>query len=287
VLKKLVRNMRDAVIQRLPLRTAISLEFFMYHGRFPRLDRPQTFNEKIASRKLYDRDSRLPRLADKLLVKDYVAEKLGKEWVIPTLWSGDRLPSRNERHWPVPYVLKARHGSGWNFFVRSEEEQDWTVMEEVAQEWLGKAYGRPSREWLYTQIRPGLLVEPYLGTGEIAPPDYKFYVFGGRTAYIQVDLGRMQIHRQLFYDLNWRRQRFEYVCPWTDEEVSPPACLRAMIEGANLLGSALPFVRVDMYVVKDKPLFGEMTFYPNSGRFAFKPRSAEMELGRLWPEQVR
>jgi hypothetical protein len=270
-------------MQALPLRTAITLEFLFFHHRLPRLDHPRSFSEHIARRKLYDRDPRMSVLSDKVRAKEYVGGLLGKDWLIPTLWSGERLPPRPERNWSIPYVLKARHASGWNIFVLSQQDQDWDVTEEKVGQWLG-VYGQHAREWLYTQIEPGLLVEPFLGVGEIAPPDYKFFVFGGRSAFIQVDLGRMQTHRQLFYDVDWNRRKFEYLCPWTDEEVPPPKSLAIMIDAANKLGAGFPFVRVDLYEIDGQPKFGEMTFYPNSGRYPFKPESAELELGSLWPK---
>jgi hypothetical protein len=280
----MIRKARQEFMRLLPLRTAVTIEFLYFHRRLPRLDHPQTFCEKIAHRKLHDRDPRMPRLADKILAKEDVAEVLGPEWLIPTIWSGERLPPRAERNWPIPYVLKANHGSNFNYFVLSEEDQDWDRIEQKAEQWLKGGYGRDEFEWIYTQIRPGLLVEPFVGTRGVAPPDYKFFVFGGRTVYIQVDLGRLQKHRQLFYDVNWQRQKIEYICPWTDEEVPPPRSLAKMIETANKLGAAFPFVRVDLYEIEGKPYFGEMTFYPNSGRFVFKPESTELMLGQLWPD---
>jgi TupA-like ATPgrasp len=285
VTHSIVRQMRREFVRRLPLRSALTLEFLYFHHRFPRLDHPRTFCEKIAHRKLFDRNPLMPELSDKILAKEYVARELGPEWVIPNVWSGERLPPRAERCWQIPYVLKANHGSAWNYFVLSEADQDWDAIEARAAEWLNMTYGRHAVEWLYTQIKPRLLVEPFVGMRGVAPADYKFFVFGGRTIYIQVDLGRLQTHRQLFYDVHWKRQRFEYMCPWTEEEVEPPQSLGAMIEAANHLGAPFPFARVDLYELDGKPRFGEMTFYPNSGRYAFKPESAELELGDLWPEE--
>lgn len=87
----LCRCLIDGVLLALPLRARISLDFFRHHGKFPRLASPRTFSEKIAHRKLFDRDPRMPFLSDKILVEQHVMEVLGAEWVIPTLWSGEKL----------------------------------------------------------------------------------------------------------------------------------------------------------------------------------------------------
>lgn len=72
--------------------------------------------------------------------------------------------------------------------------------------------------------------------------------------------------------------------PFPGRGIDPPKCLADMIRGADLLGSGFPYVRIDLYEIEQKPMFGEFTFYPNSGQFSFKPESVEQELGRLWPD---
>lgn len=278
------RHIRDRIFEHLPLAVATRLEFLIYHHRWPRLNPPVTFSEKIVKRKMVDRDPRMPRLSDKILAKEYVAGILGNDWIIPSLWTGEKLPPFSERNWPIPFVIKASHGSGWNDFVRTEKELDWDRTERLAERWMRTTHALHAKEWLYTEIQHRLLVEPFKGAGETAPNDYKFHVFAGRTALIQVDLGRLQTHRQLFYDPQWKRLPYSYVCPFDGEEIDPPKSLAEMIRGAELLGSGFAYVRVDLYEIDERPMFGEFTFYPNSGQFSFKPESVERELGRLWPD---
>ncbi len=284
MIKSLTKGIRDEVLRVLPSRAAIALEFVLYHRRLPRLAPALTFNEKIARRKLFDRDPKLPRLADKIQAKQHVAQMLGPEWVVPTLWSGQKLPPRSERNWPTPYVLKASHGSGWNIFVHSQQDENWDQIEKTTGRWLRSTYGRATKEWLYSQIEPGLLVEPFLGPRGVSPPDYKLFVFNGRTAFVQVDLDRFHTHRQFFYDINWNRQSCNYVCDYDPQEIDRPESLEKMVWAANRLAAPFSFVRVDFFEIEGKPLFGEFTFYPNAGRFSFKPESVERELGRLWPD---
>jgi TupA-like ATPgrasp len=275
----------EPVLRRLPLAVAVRLEFLLCHHRFAKLKRPRTFNEKIMHRRLYDRDPRLGSLSDKVQVKEYATRVLGEGWVIPNIWVGEKLPPRSQRNWPIPYVLKASHGSGWNVFVCCPQDQDWDHIETAAEQWLRRDYGQETREWAYTQIKSRrLLVEPFMGTGGVAPPDYKLFVFNGRTAFVQVDLGRLQTHRQFFYDTNWKRKTFCYVCPFSPEEVEPPQSLAKMVWAAERLAANFPFVRVDFYEITGRPYLGELTFYPNCGQIPFKPESVDQELGRLWPD---
>ena len=44
-----------------------------------------------------------------------------------------------------------------------------------------------------------------------------------------------------------------------------------MLKGAQALGAGFPFVRLDFYESEGDPLFGEMTFSPGSGFWAFDP----------------
>jgi TupA-like ATPgrasp len=275
----------EPALRRLPVPLSVRLEFLLFHRRLGKFKQPRTFNEKIMHRKLYDRDPRLAALCDKVQVKDYAAKVLGEGWVIPNIWAGEELPPRSNRNWPIPYVLKASHGSGWNIFVRSPQDEDWDKIEPTAEEWLRRDFGREMREWSYTQIKPRrLLVEPFMGIGETAPPDYKLFVFGGHTALVQVDLDRLQTHRQFFYDTNWRKQAVHYAASFDPGEVEPPQSLEKMIWAAERLAADFSFVRVDFYEIEGKPYLGELTFYPNSGQIPFKPPSVEQELGTLWPD---
>jgi hypothetical protein len=282
-IKSTIKQVRDSILEALPVRAALNLEFFLYHHRFPNLDAPTTFNEKVQHRKLFDRDPRLPELSDKILAKEHVARILGPEWVVPTIWSGCSLPPRLERTWPLPYVLKTNHGSGWNLFIRSREDEKWDDIERITAHWLGMRYGRPSHEWAYSTINPMLLVEPFLDEVASNPNDYKLWVFGGKVVFIEVDTGRYLNHQQYFYDREWKRQPFEYAAPGSVEDVPPPQSLEKMIWAAERLGAAFSFIRVDFYETGGSPRFGELTFYPNSARCRFKPESADAELGRMWP----
>lgn len=281
-IRSAIRSLTHRTFESLPPASAISIQFYLRHKQWPRLNPPRTFSEWIQVRKLYERDPRFSRLADKIAVKEYVAAAIGEQYVIPTLWTGSSLPSREERTWPLPFVLKASHGSGQNCFVRTEEERNWDWIETLASQWLTKEHAQFANEWLYSQIPPSLLVEPYLGRGAVLPLDYKFFVFDGRVEAIQVDTGRATHHRRCFYDKQWKRMPFALEYTLETREIPRPACLDEMVELAQKLGGGFVFVRVDLYEIDGRPVFGEMTFYPGSGLEIFTPRHYDLHFGRLW-----
>ncbi len=267
----------------LPASAATRVHYFAHHHRLPALAEPKRFTEKVIRRKLFDRDPRLPIMADKIAVKIFVAEKIGANSVTPTLWSGARLPPRGERRWPVPYVLKANNGSGANVYVRRAEDADWDGIESRCRDWLAGSHARWAGEWAYAAITPRLLVEPFIGDPSRLPPDYKLFVFGGVVHFIEVDTDREFAHKRTFFDRDWRRQPFSLGYPIDDRPIPRPRSLAAMIAAAERLGAEFSFVRVDLYDIDGATRFGEMTFYPDAGIARFAPDAYDLALGALWP----
>lgn len=268
--------------RRLPLK--LELMHLWRNHYWPDLDRPSTFNELVQARKLRDRNPLLAQLADKVRVKDHVARRLGPEWVIPTLWHGTELPERPD--WPLPFVLKSSHASCQCAFVRSGRE-DWAGIRRRARRWLRHSYGQILDEWLYGQIEPQLLVEPFVGNPCTLPTDYKFFVFGGRAEFIQIDTDREHAHKRAIFDRHWQRLPVELQFPLERREIARPASLGAMIEAAETLSRGFDFVRVDLYEVEGRPLFGELTFYPGSGLDRFRPTAFDRLFGECWQEARR
>lgn len=264
-------SMRNVAVRRF----RIALLYLWRHGRLPDLDFPQTFTEHVQHRKLYDRDIRMPPLADKVRSKEIVADRIGAQWIIPTLWQGTELPLRPQ--WPEPFVVKARHGCNQSAFCLSGAA-NWERIRRKADRWMTGDYGYWLDEWIYPHIPRGILVEPFIGERDRLPVDYKFYVFAGRVEYVQVHLDRAGRHRWILFDRDWLRVS----SPSHDPDPLPPIHLAQMTQAAEELGLGFDFVRVDLYEVAGHPYFGEMTFYPGSGLDPFDPVLLDGVIGEHW-----
>lgn len=259
-------------------RLRINLTYLWRHRRLPELANPDLFTEMVQCRKLRDRDPRMPAMADKVAVKSTVAEELGREWVVPMLWSGEELPHRAP--WEGAVVVKSRHGCKQNAFIR-ESSRDWDTARAASTKWMRRDYGWWLDEWLYSHIPRGLLIEPLIGNGTELPVDYKIYVFGGQATHVQVHLNRERGHRWVMHDRDWR------TIADNAPSVPRPTALNAMLSAAEQLAAGFDFARVDFYQPDSQPLFGEITFYPGSGLDHFDPPKLDAEMVRLWLDATR
>jgi hypothetical protein len=273
----------EAALAVMPAPLSLSLQFRQVHGRWPDLKNPKSFSEKIQWRKLHDRDPRLVVWSDKVQAKRLAATALGPDWVIPTLWSGDRLPPRAERDWPKPYVLKANHGSGMNLFIRSAADEDWDRIERTTRRWMRGRFLPHLHERHYDRIERRLLVEPLVGDPSTTPVDYKFFCFAGRAEFIMVHMDRHTALKIATFDRHWRAQALAHTYPWPEHDVPRPASWDAMLAAAERLATGFDFVRVDFYEIDGRPLFGETTFFPGSGRELMEPYEINLRFGALWP----
>jgi hypothetical protein len=285
MIRRLLRASYDRLVRALPSRPAVQLQYFRFHRRLANLDKPETFTEKIQSRKLGPVDPRYVTLSNKVDVKQYVADLVGSEIVIPTLWAGHQLPATPPLSWGDEFVVKANHASGWNAFVRGTAKNDWDSVVATAHRWVTLPWAPDLHEPWYNMMERQILVEPFIGDG--APlNDYKFFVFDGKVACIQVDTDRFSGHRRAFFDSQWNKQPFAFRYPVDDREIPRPRHFDRMIEIAEVLGANFDFVRIDLYDLPDGPKFGEMTFSPESGHGRFSPVDIDLHLGRLWRQAL-
>lgn len=267
------------VLRRLPDAAAVNVDYFRVFGRFPNLSNPQRFSEKIQHLKLADHDARTPDLVDKVKVKEFVANAVGEEWLIPTLWHGEHLTEEILRDMPMPAVVKANHSSAQVKFVTANSNLGSVARE--ANGWLNYDHHVVHREWAYGNVQRQLLIEPFIGDDN-APDDYKFWVFDGAVRFIQVDHGRFSRHTRQFYGPSWNRLDLKMNYPDSAANVPAPAHLEHMLQAASKLAEGFRFVRVDLYDTPQRPLFGEMTFSPEAGLCRFEPAGFDLELGESW-----
>jgi hypothetical protein len=225
---------------------------------------------------------------DKYAVKNKISEIIGSEILIPTMkhFNGGELPEAYELSFPC--ILKPTHLSGYTRIFRNL--QDFQAFD------LEVYWGQVSKinhyhltgERQYKAVQPALIFEPLIkDTQQEDLKDYKIFCFGGKPKFIQVDLDRKYNHTRTFYDLEWKNQRFSSLYPVYEGEVEKPKNLNEMLRIAEELANPFTFVRVDLYNVSGKVLFGELTFDHGCGIEPFTAYEHDLRLGAHYAQALR
>lgn len=259
--------------------------FFSLHGYWPHIKKPRTFSEKTFHRMLYSRDSKLTLVSDKLLVRDYVKEKVGDSILIPLLWKGKNPKDIPYEILPTRFVIKTNHGCQYNIFITDKESVDKKAIEDKLNKWLKTNYFfhvSKGFTWGYKNIEPMILIEAFLEENQNPPLDYKFFCFSGRVEFLLITYDRFSYHREKHFTRD-----FVPLDLWNGSDQYPgpfvrPIGLDKMIDTSEVLSTEFDFVRVDLYNIKGKIYFGELTCYPAGGWCPFKPRTWDFVFGEKW-----
>lgn len=248
------------------------------------LENPRTFNEKLQWLKLYDHNPEYTIMVDKYAVKDYVADKIGKEYIIPTLGVWDSFDYIDFDELPDRFVLKCTHDSGGLVICNDKKTLDLANARNKLEQSMKRNYYWNGREWPYKNVRPRILAEQYMGNGSSDHlKDYKLFCFGGVPRMTLVCSERFSKDglREDFFDENWNHLPIKRK---THENsilsIECPEQYELMKQLAAKISDKMIFTRIDFYEISNKVYFGEITFYPACGFEGFEPDEWDLKLGQ-------
>ena len=277
-----MKNLIKKMLRLLPDEWYIQLQYFYHFHRFANLKNPQTFNEKLQWLKLHDHNPLYTTLVDKYAVKKWVADKIGEEYIIPTLGVWNKAEDIDFDKLPNQFVLKVNHDSGGLVICRDKSKLDKQAAIAKLSGALknnGYWYGR---EWPYKNVKPCILAEKYIEDAETKELwDYKLMCFNGkvRCSFVCTERFTENGLKVTFYDDDWNIMPFERHYPRRKTPMAKPLNYEEMVNLAEKLSKGIPFVRVDFYSVQGKTYFGELTFYPGSGLEEFVPSEWDKKIG--------
>ena len=288
-----VRRLRAAVRERRRIRRELAA-----------LGEPVTFQEKVRYKMLRDRRRLLTTFADKLAVREYVASQIGRD-VLTELYAVTDTPrTLATGELPRQFVVKPTHASGACVVVADfapadnelpaspaafgfrgvlvrPERVDLERLVGLCEYWLARGY-RLHDEWAYRNVPRRILAEELLVVDGGIPFDIKLSVFHERVRLIQVELDRFTRHARTFYTPEWERLDVRVRKYPAGADVTRPEALDEMVRIAERLGADTDFVRVDLYCVGTRIVFGELTSYPEAGNADFVPAAFDRTLGAWW-----
>lgn len=261
----------------------ILIDYFLTFGKLPNLKNPETFTEKMQWLKIYGHLENYAKYVDKYKVRKYVEKRIGNKFLVPLLGVWDRFDDINFDKLPDKFVLKATHGSYYNFICKDKLLFDKNKLRKTFNKWLNRSFYNVTREIQYKNCKPKIICEKYLQDYSGGLIDYKFYCTHGRPRLVEIHTDRFLNHNVAMLDLNWRRLPFRFIPKTINplKVVSKPKNIDEMLAISRKLSKPFPFVRVDLYSVNNKSYFSELTFTPASGLMKFERLEGDLQLGKI------
>lgn len=266
----------------------IAKKYFKKHGVYPDIDAPQTFNEKIMYRMLYNSNMLFEALSDKVNVRTFVALKVGVEYLVPLYCLYAKAGDINFCELPESFVLKCNHDSGSSIIVKHKKYIRKEEIRSFLQFRLDCNFYYINRESHYRYITPRIICEKYMPPLEIPGRTMFFesvrvHCFNGRPRFIEADFTSFTKKEYVnIYSINWRLLPFTIEYGNTPFTVEKPSFLQNALDIAIKLSESIDYCRVDLLVTGEGLFFSEITFTPYCGRARIAPACWDELLGKLW-----
>lgn len=294
--KKIIKSqsLRFAILHALewvPDSIMLRLQYRIKTGRWPNLNHPTRYTEKLQLYKMKYRNPVMQQCVDKYEVRKYVESK-GLGHILNELYGVyDTADEINFDVLPDKFVIKSTSGGGGCnvIVVKDKATTDFETVRNTAAQWLKDQSGQinAGREWAYTGIsETKIIIENYLeDKNRNNLTDYKFFCFNGEPKFLYVVSDRKPGEYAYIgiYDISFNKLPI-YRCDELRPEytVAKPKNYEEMVEVARKLSADFPHVRVDLYNVDGKIYFGELTFYDGSGYFNYDPDNFDFEAGSIF-----
>lgn len=245
---------------------------------------PRGFNEKLQWLKLYNRNPEYTVMVDKYKVRDFVAEKIGSEHLIPLLGVWDDPDEIDFAALPDQFVLKCNHNSHQGLCVcKDKSSLNIHKAKKELRKALAQDFYLTGREWPYKNVPRKIICEQYMTdeSGE-GLTDYKFQCFDGEVKILGIFKDRTSKapmtadyfdRDYVWQDVSWGGIPHARVTP------PKPVMFDQMVAIAETLSQGIPEVRVDLYLCGKNIYFGELTFFDGSGLDRIEPKAFDEQMG--------
>ena len=244
------------------------LRFIWVHRRVPR-DKRDHFNDFLFRVRVSGvlREPLRKAITDKILAKEYIAQRLGQNYTVPTVVVLDTDEEvRNYHSNCFPLVLKPSHSSGRILIVNNINEYYANL--KYLSDWLKHDYFFQSLEENYRGLVGRVLAEPFISA--------EFFLEGsihcrqGMPKIVTfIDRFNPSKSRESF-DVNFQALNVALGCPYQPLALDRPVFWQDLLNAATKLANDFAYIRIDFYASRDAFLIGELTNLPagSYGRFS-------------------
>lgn len=261
----------------------VKLEYRYITGHKLHLDNPVRYTEKLQYLRLraYPKNKEVSKCASRDGLREYAISKGYQDNLVKCLGIYSKFDDIDFDKLPNAFVMKCTHASGLNYIVYDKASIDIILLRKKFNKWLRTDYGKKTVEPHYSPIIPQIIIEELVLEDNELPTEYKIHVFNGKAKYLYVVTDRNKdIHYNNYY-IDWTDFDAAQFNHWTktEQEIKKPHNFDEAVKIAEDLAAPFPFVRVDLYIIKDKIYISEMTFTPAKGTLTFKDDKSDFIIG--------
>ena len=248
------------------------------------IDNPITIQDKLNWLKIYDSTPLKTKCADKIRLREYCKEKIGKDICVPIIKIYNSTKDIIWDELPNQFVLKCNHGSGMNIIVKDKAKLNIKEAERKLNDFMNVNFAfKVAYEMHYNDIEHKIFAEQYIEDEkqQTSLLDYKFWCFNGIPKFLTVNdghgHGNMKFLNMDFEILDMERTDFKTM----EQNIDKPYTFSKMVEYATILSKDFKFVRADFYEVNKQLFLGELTFIPGAALFKYKNPTTNKMVGDM------
>lgn len=298
-LKRMLKKLLRTLVNYPPLPTSqpynyARLYYWRQTGKCLSYRHPKGWDQKLFWYNRYWQHPLIVKCADKVAVRDYVKE-CGFESILTKFYGVyDRAEDIDFDMLPDQFVLKTNHsGAGWFINICKDKSSfDCEAARDNVARGIECVSGLEVADYQYQYIKPKIIAEEFIvpSTKEGQRLEIQFFFFNGEAKHILVrnDLGDAAENSfAISYDMNWNRVHDRKIEDMSIN-VDKPRRYDEMLSIAKKLAEPFPHVRVDLYYVDDRIIFGELTFSTSGKILVNYPDETIQRWGDEWtlPEKL-
>lgn len=226
------------------------------------LESPRTFDDKIQWLKIYDSTPIKTILSDKYLVRDWITEKIGNNFLIPLIGTYNKFTEIDFDKLPSKFVIKCNHGNGYNIIVTDKDRLNLTEVKIKIDKWMTENYAFKSNlELQFRDIQPKIIIEKYINNKNDELKNYELFCFKAKHKLILKDKNSKLYYMINYYDLYYNKITSKFNIDYYNlKTIINHKYIEKIIELASILSVSFNFVKIDFYLINSKIYFNKLGF---------------------------
>ena len=152
-------NRKEKKITYKEIEDEVSKDYKKIFKRNLNWNQPETYSEKLNVAKVYGANEIKTKLTDKILVREWIKEKIGEEYLVPLIGIYDKFEDIDFNALPDKFVIKCNHDSGSVTLCDNKDKIDYKKLKQKYDFYIKRNFAYNGYEMHYKDIKPKIMIE--------------------------------------------------------------------------------------------------------------------------------